>query len=54
MPIGTHYELVAASLPRADKARLAGFMTRRLPFDRWAEAVGDRPDDVKVVLDLAP
>ena len=47
-----HYEAAASALARADPAWLARLISRRVPLDRWAEALDRRPDDVKVVLDL--
>lgn len=48
-----HYELGAEALARADRAWLARLITRRVPLDRWADALERRPDDVKVVVDFA-
>jgi len=47
-----HYELAAEVLARADRAWLERLITRRLPLDRWREALERRPDDVKVVVDF--
>jgi glucose 1-dehydrogenase len=47
-----HYELAARALASADRGLLERMLTRRLPLDRFAEALDSRPDDVKVVLDL--
>ena len=47
-----HYEQGAAALAAADPAWLARLITRRVPLDRWGEALRKRPDDVKVVLDF--
>ncbi|HEX6673430.1 MAG TPA: glucose 1-dehydrogenase [Actinomycetes bacterium] len=47
-----HYEQAAAALARADRDWLRGLVTRRVPLDRWAEALERRPDDVKVTIDL--
>jgi threonine dehydrogenase-like Zn-dependent dehydrogenase len=49
-----HYALAAAALERADQAWLGRLITRRLPLERFAEALEQRQDDVKVVLELAP
>jgi threonine dehydrogenase-like Zn-dependent dehydrogenase len=47
-----HYEQAAAALDAADKAWLQRLITRRIPLDRWAEALTKTDDDVKVVIDL--
>jgi len=47
-----HYEAAAATLARADHSWLAGLISRRVPLDRWMEALDDRPDDIKVVIDF--
>ncbi len=44
-----HYELAAQALAGADRAWLDGLITRRVPLDRWHEALERRPDDTKVV-----
>ena len=41
-----HYEAAARALARADPAWLARLISRRVPLDRWAEALDRRPDDV--------
>ncbi|HUZ12272.1 MAG TPA: glucose 1-dehydrogenase [Caulobacteraceae bacterium] len=47
-----HYEAAARSLAQADRAWLQRLITRRVPLANWREAFEDRPDDVKVVLEL--
>jgi glucose 1-dehydrogenase len=47
-----HYELAAKALAGADRSWLERMITRRVPLDRFSEALDSRPDDVKVVLDL--
>jgi hypothetical protein len=47
-----HYEAAAAALARADRSWLAGLISRRVPLDRWMEALEDRRDDIKVVIDF--
>jgi threonine dehydrogenase-like Zn-dependent dehydrogenase len=47
-----HYASAAAALARADKAWLARLITRHVPLERWAEALEDREDDIKVVIDF--
>jgi threonine dehydrogenase-like Zn-dependent dehydrogenase len=48
-----HYQAAAAALADADQSWLERLITRRLPLDHWSDALQRRPDDVKVVLDLA-
>ncbi|MDP9418245.1 MAG: glucose 1-dehydrogenase [Actinomycetota bacterium] len=48
-----HYEQGVAALVDADRRWLEQLITRRVPLDRFEEALERRPDDVKVVLDLA-
>jgi len=48
-----HFELAAEALARADKTWLAGLITRRVPVERWQEALQHRPGDIKVVIDFA-
>jgi threonine dehydrogenase-like Zn-dependent dehydrogenase len=47
-----HYELAAQVLAEADGSWLERLITRRLPLERFEEALESRPDDVKVVLEL--
>ncbi len=48
-----HYELAAESLARADQAWLRKMITRRVPIERWQEALERREGDIKVVIDFA-
>lgn len=48
-----HYQAAAAALANADQSWLERLITRRLPLDHWSDALQRRPDDVKVMLDLA-
>ena len=48
-----HYQAAATALAKADQPWLERLITRRVPLGRWPEALQRRPDDVKVVLDLA-
>jgi glucose 1-dehydrogenase len=48
-----HYELAVAALAKADSEWLERLITRRLPLDRWREALRHEDDDIKVVIDLA-
>ena len=47
-----HYEAAADALARADQDWLRRLLTRRVPLDRWREALERRPDDVKPFIDL--
>jgi threonine dehydrogenase-like Zn-dependent dehydrogenase len=47
-----HYETAAEALAKADRSWLERLVTRRVPLDRFEEALERRPDDVKVVIDL--
>lgn len=47
-----HYELARESLAAADRTWLAAVISRRVPLERWSEALQRRPHDVKVVIDL--
>ncbi len=48
-----HYKLAAEALTKADRSWLERLITRRLPLDRFQEALDRKPDDVKVVIELA-
>ena len=48
-----HYEAAAAALEEADADWLTGLITRRVPLDRWAEAMAQQPGDIKTVIDFA-
>jgi threonine dehydrogenase-like Zn-dependent dehydrogenase len=47
-----HYEMAADALARADKAWLGRLITRRVPLDRWSEALEHRRGDIKVIIDF--
>ena len=47
-----HYRLAADALARADRSWLEAMITRRVPLDRFEEALDRGDDDVKVVLEL--
>jgi len=47
-----HYQAAAASLAKADQSWLERLISRRVPLDRWSDALQRRPDDVKAVIDL--
>jgi threonine dehydrogenase-like Zn-dependent dehydrogenase len=46
----SHYEMAARALARADRAWLSRLISRRVPIDRWPDALRREPDDVKVVI----
>ncbi|WP_249998627.1 glucose 1-dehydrogenase [Actinoplanes sp. M2I2] len=48
----SHYAAAAAALAEADHDWLSRLITRRLPLDRFAEALEAGPHDIKVVLDI--
>jgi threonine dehydrogenase-like Zn-dependent dehydrogenase len=48
-----HYERAAAVLAHADPAWLARVVSRRVPLAHWKDALARRPDDVKVVIQIA-
>jgi threonine dehydrogenase-like Zn-dependent dehydrogenase len=45
-----HYELAAASLAKADRGWLGGFLTRQVPIERWRDAYCRQPNDIKTTL----
>jgi threonine dehydrogenase-like Zn-dependent dehydrogenase len=47
-----HYRLAAEALARADRSWLEALITRRLPLDRFEEALDRGDHDVKVVIEL--
>lgn len=47
-----HYAMAADALARAEHKWLSGLITRRVPLDRWSEALERRPDDVKVIIEF--
>jgi threonine dehydrogenase-like Zn-dependent dehydrogenase len=47
-----HYKMAADALARADRAWLGRLLTRRVPLDRWSEALEYRHGDIKVVIDF--
>jgi glucose 1-dehydrogenase len=48
-----HYEMAADALARADRGWLSRLITRRVPLERWDEALEHRRGDIKVVIDFA-
>jgi threonine dehydrogenase-like Zn-dependent dehydrogenase len=49
-----HYQSAASALALADRQWLGRLITRRVPIERWSEALEPRPDDVKVIIEFAP
>jgi glucose 1-dehydrogenase len=47
-----HYEAAVRALSQADRRWLEGIITRRVPLERWEEALTRQADDVKVVVDI--
>ncbi|MGH3326243.1 MAG: theronine dehydrogenase, partial [Streptomycetales bacterium] len=47
-----HYEQAVRALASADPAWLSRLVSRRVPLDRWPEALQKGRDDVKVVVEL--
>jgi threonine dehydrogenase-like Zn-dependent dehydrogenase len=48
-----HYEAAAAAIRAADRDWLDGLITRRVPLARWSEALEQRPEDIKTVIEFA-
>ena len=48
-----HYRTAADALAKADRGWLEGLISRRVPLERWHEALDRRPDDIKVVVEFA-
>ena len=47
-----HYEMAAQALAQADRGWLTRLISRRVPLDRWQDAMTHQADDVKVVITL--
>jgi threonine dehydrogenase-like Zn-dependent dehydrogenase len=47
-----HYETAAEALARANRKWLESLITRRVPLDRWNEALEHRPGDIKVIIEF--
>jgi threonine dehydrogenase-like Zn-dependent dehydrogenase len=47
-----HFQIAAAALERADRGWLEGLITRRVPLDRWSEALERRSDDIKPIIEF--
>jgi glucose 1-dehydrogenase len=50
----SHFELAERVLARADPSWLRRLISRRVPVERWPDALERQPDDVKVVLEISP
>ena len=48
-----HFEAAEQALARADRAWLGGLIMRRVPLERWSEALDRRPSDIKTVIEFA-
>jgi threonine dehydrogenase-like Zn-dependent dehydrogenase len=48
-----HYQAGAQSLAAAERGWLERMVSRRVAVDEWSDALQRRPDDVKVVIELA-
>ncbi|HET7679837.1 MAG TPA: glucose 1-dehydrogenase [Xanthobacteraceae bacterium] len=48
-----HYEAAAQALANADKAWLRRLITRRVPLERWQDALEHRRGDIKNIIDIA-
>jgi threonine dehydrogenase-like Zn-dependent dehydrogenase len=46
------YEAAADALAKADRTWLERLVTRRVPLDRWEDALRRQPEDVKVVIEV--
>jgi len=46
-----HDEMALSTLMRADKNWLARLITRRVPLERFAQALERQPGEIKVVID---
>jgi hypothetical protein len=49
-----HYEAGADALAKADRSWLEKLVSRKVPLDQWQQALDRQPDDVKVVVEVAP
>ena len=48
-----HYTAAAEALAQADPGWLARIITRRVPPEKWSDALERRPDDVKTIIDFS-
>jgi threonine dehydrogenase-like Zn-dependent dehydrogenase len=49
-----HYDSAALALAAADRDWLAGLVNRRVPLEKWSEALTRNDNDVKVVIEVNP
>jgi threonine dehydrogenase-like Zn-dependent dehydrogenase len=49
-----HYESAAVALAAADRTWLSRLITRRVPLEKWSDALTRDEDDVKVVIEVKP
>jgi glucose 1-dehydrogenase len=49
----THYKRAAQALADADRDWLRRLITRRVPLERWSEALEHRPGDIKTIIDFS-
>jgi threonine dehydrogenase-like Zn-dependent dehydrogenase len=49
-----HFSAAADALAAADPGWLEGLITRRVPVQRWSEALERRPDDIKTIIEFQP
>jgi threonine dehydrogenase-like Zn-dependent dehydrogenase len=47
-----HYQAAAEALAAADRSWLERLVTRRVPLERYQEALEAQPDDIKVVIEI--
>jgi glucose 1-dehydrogenase len=47
-----HFEAAADALADADRGWLEGLITKRVPLDRWTEALESQPEDIKAVVEF--
>jgi len=48
-----HYQMAAEALAGADRNWLGRLISRRVPLDRFAEALEHKPGDIKVIVDFS-
>ena len=48
-----HFEQAAGALEQADRDWLGRLVTRRIPLERWSDALDKGDDDIKVVVEFA-
>ncbi|MFL5091595.1 MAG: glucose 1-dehydrogenase [Xanthobacteraceae bacterium] len=48
----SHYEMAAQALAQSDRSWLERLITRRVPLERWGEALERRYGDIKTIIDF--